>query len=158
MADIKRPANPLFLRDEDLRQAMELLYFSYRRFTGEADGILADHGYGRAHGRVIYFVGRQPGMTVKQLLALLEITKQSLARVLKNLLDDGIVEQRAGESDRRERRLHLTNTGLALENQVAQAQIKLLRDNFLGAGPEAVEGFRDVLMGLVPTAHKGRFS
>ena len=94
MTDIKRSANPLFLRDEDLRQAMELLYFGYRNFTAEADEMLTAHGYGRAHHRVLYFVGRQPGMTVKQLLALLEITKQSLARVLKTLVEDGAVEQR----------------------------------------------------------------
>ena len=157
MTDIKRFANPLFLRDEDLRQAMEMLYFSYRRFTGEADHVLAAHGFGRAHHRVLYFVGRQPGMTVKQLLTLLEITKQSLARVLKALLDKGLVEQRAGDQDRRERRLYLTATGHEIEGAAAQAQVRLLREAFMSVGPEAVEGFGQVLMGLIPPDHRHRF-
>ena len=137
---------------------MELLYFGYRNFTGEADELLSAHGFGRAHHRVLYFVGRQPGMTVKELLALLEITKQSLARVLKNLIEEGMVEQRAGDQDRRERRLHLTPKGSALEIQVAEAQIRLLREVFLEAGSEAVEGFRQVFLGLVPPEHRARFS
>lgn len=158
MADIKRSANPLFLRDEDLRQAMELLYFGYRNFTSEADEMLTAHGYGRAHHRVLYFVGRQPGMTVKQLLALLQITKQSLARVLKTLIEDGAVEQRSGDQDRRERLLYLSTAGAALEAEVAQAQIRLLRETFLAAGPEAVEGFRSVITGLVPAEERHRFT
>ena len=157
MVDIKRLANPLFLRDEDLRQTAELLYFGYRNFTVKADDILTVHGYGRAHHRVLYFVGRQPGMTVGQLLAILQITKQSLARVLKTLVDDGAVEQRSGDQDRRKRRLYLSAAGAALEAKVAQAQIRLLRETFLAAGPEAVEGFRAVITGLVPKEERHRF-
>ena len=158
MADIKRPANPLFLRDEELRQVMELLYFAYRTFMGEADGLLNAQGYGRAHHRVLYFVGREPGMTVKQLLALLEISKQSLAPVLKALVSAGLVEQRPGDQDKRVRHLHLSPAGIALEQEVVQAQIRLLREKFLTAGPVAVDGFRSVLLGLVPVSHKKRFS
>ena len=158
MADIKRPANPLFLRDEDLRQAMELLYFGYREFTAGADHILDAYGFGRAHHRVIHFIGRDPGLTVKQLLNILQITKQSLARVLKALLEDGFVEQREGQEDRRQRRLYLTDQGQVLEGEIAQLQLKLLRDTFLSAGPEAVEGFRDVMLGLVAPAQRYRFA
>src|SRR3546814_12664782 len=78
MVDVKGIANPLFLREEELRQAIEMLFFAYRDFTGEPDAILAGLGLGRAHHRVIYFVGRNPGITVSELLRILRITKQSL--------------------------------------------------------------------------------
>ena len=108
MADIKSPphgaaklsANPLFLRDEELRQGMELLFFAYRDFTAEPDKILAGYNFGRAHHRVIYFVGRHPSITVSELLNILGITKQSLSRVLGQLLQDGFVVQRPGVQDR----------------------------------------------------------
>ncbi len=158
MPDIKHPANPLFLRDQDLRQAMELMYFAYRRFTEAADQILVDQALGRAHHRALYFIGRHPGMTVKDLLAVLQITKQSLARVLKTLIDTGLVESRMGQQDRRERRLSLSPAGKALETQVAQAQMRLLKETFLTAGPEAVAGFRTVMMGLVPREALERFA
>ncbi|MGE4281384.1 MAG: MarR family winged helix-turn-helix transcriptional regulator, partial [Magnetospirillum sp.] len=86
MTDVKTPINPLFLREEELRQGIELLFFAYRDFTAEPDAILAEYGYGRAHHRVIYFVGRNPGMTVSDLLTILRITKQSLSRVLGQLV------------------------------------------------------------------------
>lgn len=94
MAETKPRANPLFLREEEIRQGIELLFFAYRDFTGEPDAILAKRGFGRAHHRVIYFVGRQPGMTVSELLSILRITKQSLSRVLKQLIDEGYIEQK----------------------------------------------------------------
>ena len=96
MADVKSPphgaptkltANPLFLRDEELRQAIEMLFFAYRDFTGVADEILGDYGFGRAHHRAIYFISRHPGMTVSDLLRILRITKQSLNRVLSQLIE-----------------------------------------------------------------------
>ena len=86
MADMKTPANPLFLRDDDLRQGIEMLFFAYRDFTAKADETLAQYGFGRAHHRVIYFVGRNPDMTVSDLLDILKITKQSLSRVLGQLV------------------------------------------------------------------------
>ena len=89
----KQSADPLLQSDAGLRQAMELLFFAYRDFTGEADALLADFGFGRAHHRVIHFVCRNPGMTVSQLLNILRITKQSLSRVLRQLISDGFVAQ-----------------------------------------------------------------
>ena len=86
-------ANPLFLRDEDLREAIELLFFAYRDFTGEADAILEKFGFGRAHHRVIYFVGANIGISVGELLSILKITKQSLSRVLSQLMDEGFIIQ-----------------------------------------------------------------
>ena len=86
-------------------EAMELLFFAYRDFVGDPDAILERQGFGRAHHRVLHFVGRNPGITVQNLLAILGITKQSLARVLRQLVEDGQVEQRTGAQDRRERHL-----------------------------------------------------
>src|SRR5579875_1735701 len=100
MPDIK-PANLLFLREEELRQGIELLYYAYRDFTAEPDAMLARYGFGRAHHRVIYFVGRHPQMSVTELLAILRITKQSLSRVLGQLVRQGFVRQSPGSRDRR---------------------------------------------------------
>ena len=105
MTDSKSFANPLFLREDELRQGIELLFYAYRDFTAEPDAILARIGFGRAHHRVIHFVGRQPGMTVSELLDILKITKQSLSRVLSQLVQQGYVIQRPGTRDRRPRLL-----------------------------------------------------
>ncbi|MCW8836123.1 MAG: MarR family transcriptional regulator, partial [Rhodospirillales bacterium] len=101
----RRATDPQFT-DEELRQAIELLFFAYRDFTGEPDEMLARYGFGRAHHRVIYFVGRHPGITVSDLLVILKITKQSLARVLRQLVKDGFIRQETGPRDRRQRLLH----------------------------------------------------
>ncbi|MFZ5791644.1 MAG: MarR family winged helix-turn-helix transcriptional regulator [Pseudomonadota bacterium] len=149
MPEPRTPVNPLFLREEDLRQGMELLFYAYRDFTGVADALLAEHGFGRAHHRVIYFVGRKPGMTVSELLTILKITKQSLSRVLGALIAEGFVSQRPGERDRRQRLLQLTEKGADLERRLSERQRALIAAAYRGAGAEAVEGFRKVLLGLV---------
>src|SRR5262245_61055931 len=100
--------------DPQLLTFVELLFFAYRDFTGEADAVLAEFGLGRAHHRVLHFVNRHPGLRVADLLEILKITKQSLARVLKQLVDEGWIVQKAGEQDRRQRRLHATERGHAL--------------------------------------------
>src|SRR5438445_685417 len=119
MADIKSQANPLFLREDELRQGIELLFYAYRDFTAEADAVLQAFGFGRAHHRVIYFVGRNPGMPVSALLDILKITKQSLSRVLGQLLRQGFVQQRPG-TDRRQRLLDLTPQGAELERRLTE--------------------------------------
>jgi DNA-binding MarR family transcriptional regulator len=126
MPDARAAFNPLFLREEDLRQAIELLFFAYRDFTGEADQLLVEYGFGRAHHRVIYFVGRKPGMPVSELLGILKITKQSLSRVLGALVAQGFVTQRQGERDRRQRLLHLTEKGAELERRLTERQRQLI--------------------------------
>ena len=115
MADVKSTANPPFLREEELRQAIELLYYGYRDFTAEPDAMLARYGFGRAHHRVIYFVGRHPQMSVSDLLAILRITKQSLSRVLSQLVRQGFIRQSPGNRDRRRRLLELTEKGISHE-------------------------------------------
>jgi len=157
MADIKTGFNPLFLREEELRQAMELLFFAYRDFTGEPDQILADYGFGRAHHRVIYFVGRHPAITVSELLAILRITKQSLSRVLGQLVREGFVVQRPGVRDRRQRLLELTEKGWELERRLSERQRSRIARAYRKAGVEAVEGFRQVLMGMIDAPDRKRF-
>lgn len=97
----RAPANPLFLRDEELRQGIELMFYAYRDFTFESDQQLRHYQLGRAHHRALYFIGRHPGQTVGHLLSILKVTKQSISRVLKDLLEQGYVEQKSGARDRR---------------------------------------------------------
>jgi DNA-binding MarR family transcriptional regulator len=157
MPDVKTPANPLFLRDDDLRQGIELLFFAYRDFTAKADETLLQYGFGRAHHRVIYFVGRNPGMTVSDLLDILKITKQSLSRVLGQLVRQGFIIQRHGITDRRQRLLHLTDRGTDLERKLTEDQRALVARAYRSAGAEAVEGFRKVLLGMINEADRERF-
>ena len=141
--------NLLFLREEELRLAQDLLFFGYRDFTAGADAILAELGMGRAHHRVLHFVGRRPGITVGDLLAILAITKQSLGRVLQPMIEEGYVVQIAGAADRRQRLLTLTEQGLALERRLFDRQRETVMAAYREAGPVAVEGFRRVMRGLM---------
>jgi DNA-binding MarR family transcriptional regulator len=135
----------LFLTDEQLRKAIEAMFFAYRGFTADPDRILEERGYGRAHHRAIHFINRCPGTTVTNLLSTLGVTKQSLNRVLRRLVEDGLVEARVGQIDKRERNLRLTEAGEALERELSDAQRARMRRAFRSAGPEAVAGFRAVL-------------
>jgi DNA-binding MarR family transcriptional regulator len=157
MADIKTGVNPLFLREEELRQGMELLFFAYRDFIAEPDKILAGYAYGRAHHRVIYFVGRHPSITVSELLAILQITKQSLSRVLGQLVRDGLIVQRPGLRDRRQRLLELTDAGRDLERRLSEDQRARIARAYREAGAEAVEGYRTVLRNLINDHDRERF-
>lgn len=154
MADGRAPTgiggeNLLFLTDEQLRQGSEAMFFAYRGFTADPDRILMDLAYGRAHHRAIHFINRAPGTTVNNLLNILGVTKQSLNRVLRTLIADGLVESKVGRNDKRERHLHLTDAGKALERQLSDAQRARLRAAFREAGPEAVAGFRKVLEAMM---------
>jgi len=157
MADIKSGPNPLFLREEELRQAMELLFFAYKDFTSEPDRLLEKYGFGRAHHRVLYFVGRNPAISVSELLKILGITKQSLSRVLSQLVREGLVRQRRGERDQRQRLLELTDKGASLERELFQSQRLRVAAAYHHAGAEAVEGFRQVLLNLMDPAARWRF-
>lgn len=139
----------LFLTDEQLRQGIEAMFFAYRGFTADPDRILADMAYGRAHHRAVHFINRAPGTTVNNLLNILGVTKQSLNRVLRTLIEDGLVESRVGHADKRERHLFLTQNGKALEQKLSDAQRVRMRMAFRDAGPEAVAGFRTVLEAMM---------
>ncbi len=142
-------ANLLFLREEEIRAAQDLLFFAYRDFTGAADVILDEMGFGRAHHRALHFIGRNPGITVSDLLSILRITKQSLARVLGELVTRGLVAQVQGRADRRQRLLTLTEQGAALERRLFERQRERLVTAYREAGAGPVEGFRRVLRGIM---------
>ncbi|MEP3347058.1 MAG: MarR family transcriptional regulator [Litoreibacter sp.] len=135
----------LFLTDDQLRRGIEAMFFAYRGFTADPDRILQQYSYGRAHHRAIHFIKRSPGNTVNNLLDILGVTKQSLNRVLRSLIVDGLVESRVGKQDRRERHLYLTDAGQELEKELSEAQRSRMRAAYRDAGPEAVAGFRQVL-------------
>ena len=139
----------LFLTDEQLRQGIELMFFAYRGFTADPDRILEERAYGRAHHRAIHFINRRPGLTVNELLDILRVTKQSLNRVLRQLVDDRLVQARVGRDDRRQRNLYLTEAGRQLEQELSAAQRRRMRGAFSSAGPEAVHGFRKVLEQMI---------
>ena len=140
--------NLLFLTDEQLLNGIELMYFAYKGFTSDPDEILKEMGYGRAHHRAIHFINRNPGLRVNDLLDILSITKQSLNRVLRQMIQDDLVENKIGDKDRRERHLYLTPLGQALEQKLSEAQRKRMRAAYKNAGPQAVLGFRAVLENL----------
>ena len=141
--------NLLFLREEELRLAQDLLFFGYRDFTAGADQILAELNMGRAHHRVLHFVGRRPGITVGDLLGILGITKQSLARVLTPMVEEEYIQNTAGRDDRRQRLLSLTEKGEALERRLFERQREWVMRAYREAGPVAVEGFRRVMHGMM---------
>jgi DNA-binding MarR family transcriptional regulator len=142
------PTSVLDLSEAEMRQTQDLMYFAYRDFTNVADTLLEELGLGRAHHRALHFIGRNPGLTVSSLLAILRITKQSLARVLNLLLEQGYVDQAPGFEDRRLRLLTLTDKGKALERRLFDCQCALVGEAYRQAGPQAVEGFRLVMRAM----------
>ena len=147
----------LFLTDEQLRQGIEAVFFAYQSFTADPDRILATMAYGRAHHRAIHFINRAPGTTVNNLLAILGVTKQSLNRVLRSLVEDELVEARVGKVDKRERHLYLTEKGEALERKLSDAQRARMRSAYRAAGPQAVAGFRTVLEAMMDPEMRHRY-
>jgi DNA-binding MarR family transcriptional regulator len=135
--------------DAEIRLAQDLFFFAYRDFTNAADVILEELGLGRAHHRAMHFIGRHPGITVSELLSILRITKQSLARVLNDLIDRDYVSQTPGLDDRRQRLLRLTVPGAALEKRLFGGQRARLAEAFNAAGPNALAGFRQVMRGVM---------
>lgn len=148
----------LFLTDEQLRKGIEAMFFAYRGFTADPDRLLAEAGYGRAHHRAVHFIRRCPGTTVNNLLGILGVTKQSLNRVLRTLIEDGLVESRVGNRDKRERHLYLTEAGERLEQALSEVQRKRMRAAYRAAGPEAVAGFRTVLEAMMDPEMKSHFA
>ncbi len=141
-----------------LHEFAELLFFAYRDFTGDPDAILEDIGFGRAHHRVLHFVNRHSGLRVADLLEILNITKQSLSRVLKQLIDQGYIEQKAGASDRRERLLYLTARGKALADRLAAPQLVRLREALGAAGPDAEAAIRRFLEAMINAEDRPKVS
>jgi DNA-binding MarR family transcriptional regulator len=147
-------ASALYLREDEIRRGIELLYFGYTAMLRGADAILEAEGLGRAHHRSLYFIARRPGLSVGDLLRLLNITKQSLGRVLTDLQGRGLVEQTVGTADRRQRLLRLTASGNALEQRLFAELESGMAAAYREAGQHAVSGFWAVLMGLVPAGDR----
>jgi len=132
-----------------LTEAIELLFFGYRDFISDPDAILSAYEFGRAHHRVVHFVGRNPGITVAELLDILRITKQSLARVLRQLIERGFVEQKTGEKDRRQRRLYLTKEGGELLHRLVAPQRARVAQALAAGGAGAEDAWRTVMFALL---------
>lgn len=128
---------------------IELFFFAYRDFVSDPDRILDEYGFGRAHHRVLHFVSRQPGLTIAELLDILRITKQSLNRVLKELIEKDFIESRTGTSDRRQRLLHATPKGHELALKLAKLQTRRIMRALADAHPEAKEAVSQYLLHLI---------
>ncbi len=157
MPESKPPATSPAPREDDLHQAIQMLFFAYRDFTARADAVLAKQGFGRAHHRVIYFVGRHPGITVSELLDILGITKQSLSRVLSQLVREAYISQKRGPKDGRQRLLYLTDKGHGLERDLTTEQRIRITAAFKDAGASSTDGFRRVMMGIMNEPARKRF-
>jgi DNA-binding MarR family transcriptional regulator len=152
MADINHSLATRRLKvaaDDSVVDLIELLFFAYRDFISDPDAILAKSDFGRAHHRVLHFVDRNPGLTVADLLDILKITKQSLARVLKELIEAGFIEQRTGLEDRRQRLLYATPAGQALSAGLSSPQERRIKAALLPLGPEARATVTAFLFGMI---------
>jgi DNA-binding MarR family transcriptional regulator len=134
---------------EPVWDIIELVFFAYRDFVGDPDSVLATFGFGRAHHRVLHFINRNPGLKVAELLEILKITKQSLGRVLKQLIDEGYVEQREGAADRRQRLLFVTPKGATLAMKLARLQSRRIVRAFSELGPDAHAAARRFLIAMI---------
>ena len=158
MATAIASASPLFLRETEIRRGMELMYFAQSTLARSTELRLAEVGLGRAHHRAMYFISRHPDLTVSTLLGLLGITKQSLGRVLNELVDRELVETRIGERDRRQRLLRLSDKGATLEHELFETLRQNWASGYARAGQSAVSGFWSVLEGMIGEADLARLS
>ena len=145
----RKGGNTTLFDDAELFRHMELLFFAYRDFTSDPDKMLEEIGFGRAHHRVLHFVTRHPGMCVADLLLILTITKQSLGRVLKQLIDQGYIHQQRNVRDRRERLLYPTDKGRVLARRLAAPQLDRLANALAAAGPSGRKAAESFLFGMI---------
>ena len=156
MADLNNLLSPFFLNDKEIRKVIELLFFSYRDFTSGPDKILEKLNFGRAHHRVIYFVGKKNHITIKELLGVLQITKQSLSRVLNQLVSEKFILVSIG-TDKRTKKLSLTEKGKKLENELSTIQIKKIREVINRFDVENINGFKQMLYEMIEDKNKKIF-
>jgi DNA-binding MarR family transcriptional regulator len=156
MADLNNLISPFFLNDKEIRKIIELIFFSYRDFTAGPDQILEKLNFGRAHHRVIYFVGKKDKITIKDLLGVLKITKQSLSRVLNQLVKEGFIVVSTG-LDKRTKNLSLTSSGLSLENDLSTIQIQKIKNVINNFNQEDIDGFKKILYEMIETDNKKTF-
>ena len=156
MTDLNKLFTPIFLSDEEIRKIIELIFFSYREFTSGPDSILNKINYGRAHHRVIYFVGKKKKITIRDLLSILKITKQSLSRVLNQLVNEKYIIVSVGE-DKRTKNLSLTTKGIKLEEKLSNIQINQIKSIFKNANESDISGFRKILYKMIDAKTQKQF-
>ncbi len=156
MADLNKLLNPLFLSEKEIRKIIELMFFAYRDFTSGPDALLQKINFGRAHHRVIYFVGKKEKITIKELLSILQITKQSLSRVLSQLVKEKYIFLSTGE-DKRTKNLSLTKKGHELENKLSTIQIKKIKNILKNTNEENIGGFKTLLYEMIDNKNKIKF-
>ena len=151
-------ASALFLREAEVRRGIEYLFFAHAALWRSIDARLAEAQLGRAHYRALYFIARQPGLTISDLLALLGITKQSLGRVIKELEARAMIATRPGGRDRRAKELRLTEEGRAIETAIFGLLRDAMSSAYTGAGQQAVTGFWQVSEALLPSRDRSRIA
>ena len=156
MTDLNNLISPFFLNDKEIRKIIELLFFSYRDFTAGPDQILEKLNFGRAHHRVIYFVGKKDKITIKELLGVLKITKQSLSRVLNQLVKEGYILVSTG-LDKRTKNLSLTSSGISLENELSNIQIQKIKKVINSFNKDDIDGFKKILYEMIEIDNKKTF-
>ena len=156
MTDLNNLISPFFLNEKEIRKIIELVFFSYRDFTAGPDQVLEKLNFGRAHHRVIYFVGKKNKITIKELLGVLKITKQSLSRVLNQLVKEGFIVVSTG-IDKRTKNLSLTTSGLKLENELSTIQIKKIKKVINNFKKEDIDGFKKILYEMIEIDNKKTF-
>ncbi len=156
MTDLNKLLTPIFLSEKEIRKLMELLFFSYRDFTSGPDKVLEKIEFGRAHHRIIYFVGKKEGITIKDLLTILQITKQSLSRVLNQLVKNKYINVSTG-FDKRTKKLSLTSKGLELEKKLSIIQINKIRNVLKSKKDIDINGFKRILFDMINEESKKSF-
>ena len=156
MADLNKLLTPLFLSEKEIRKIIELMFFSYRDFTAGPDAILDKINFGRAHHRVIYFVGKKNNITIKELLGVLQITKQSLSRVLNQLVNEKFIIVSTG-IDKRTKKLSLTEKGKKLEDKLSTIQIEKIKRVINKFSEENINGFKEILYDMIESENKKTF-
>ena len=156
MTDLNKLLNPLYLKDDEIRKIVELIFFCYRDFTAGPDEILEKINFGRAHHRVIYFVGKKKNLTIKELLSILQITKQSLSRVLNQLVTEEYIFLSIG-LDKRTKKLSLTKKGEDLERNLTNIQIKKIKKIIKNFNEKDINGFKKILYNLIDEKNKTKF-
>ena len=156
MADLNNLISPFFLNDKEIRKIIELIFFSYRDFTAGPDQVLEKLNFGRAHHRVIYFVGKKDKITIKELLGVLKITKQSLSRVLNQLVKENFIVVSTG-LDKRTKNLSLTSKGLSLENELSTIQTQKIKKVINNFNQGDIDGFKKILYEMLEIDNKKTF-
>ena len=156
MTDLNKLLTPLFLSDKEIRKIIELIFFSYRDFTSGPDEILDKINFGRAHHRVIYFVGKKEQITIRNLLSILQITKQSLSRVLNQLVKEKYIIVSTG-NDKRTKNLSLTKKGMELEETLTNIQTKRIRNVIKNAKEDDINVFKKILYAMIDKNNQIQF-